>query len=138
LLSRRKLQRSANKLAAAVGINQQRLASPVRELSGGNQQKIAIGRSLMTQDGGTLLMIEPSRGVDVGARADIYELMRQLCRRGFSILMSSTDIEEVVGMSDTVITMYRGSKVAQYDRDEIDRRRILSDILHQARADEAA
>ena len=138
LLSRRKLQRSANKLAAAVGINQQRLASPVRELSGGNQQKIAIGRSLMTQDGGTLLMIEPSRGVDVGARADIYELMRQLCRRGLSILMSSTDIEEVVGMSDTVITMYRGSKVAQYERDEIDRRRILSDILHQARADEAA
>ena len=114
LLSRGRLQRSANQLAAAVGLDRRRLALPVRQLSGGNQQKIAIGRSLMPGDGGTLLMIEPTRGVDVGARADIYRLMRELCRRGLAILMTSTDLEEVVGMSDTVITMYRGSKVAQY------------------------
>jgi ribose transport system ATP-binding protein/rhamnose transport system ATP-binding protein len=132
LLSRRRLQCSAAKLASAVGIDQRRLASPVRELSGGNQQKTAIGRSVMTGEGGTLLMIEPTRGVDVGARADIYALMREQCRRGLAILMASTDIEEVVGMSDTVITLYRGAKVGEYDKAAIDRHRILSDILHHA------
>ncbi len=132
LLSRRNLQRIAGGLASAVGIDRRRLASPVRELSGGNQQKTAIGRSAMTGDGGTLLMIEPTRGVDVGARADIYALMREQCRRGLAILMTSTDIEEVVGMADAVITLYRGAKVAEYDKAAIDRHRILSDILHHA------
>jgi ABC-type sugar transport system ATPase subunit len=134
LLSRRGLQRSAARLASAVGIDRRRLASPARELSGGNQQKIAIGRSVMTGEGGTLLMIEPTRGVDVGARADIYALMREQCRRGLAILMTSTDIEEVVGMSDTVITLYRGAKIGEYDKAAIDRHRILSDILHHAEA----
>lgn len=132
LLSRRRLHRSAARLAAAVGIDPWRLASPARQLSGGNQQKTAIGRSVMAGEAGTLLMIEPTRGVDVGARADIYALMREQCRSGLAILMTSTDIEEIVGMSDTVITLYRGAKVAEYDKAAIDPRGILSDILHHA------
>ncbi len=133
LLSRRKLRSRARELASAIGIDAQRLASPARQLSGGNQQKIAIGRSLMTEGEGVLLMIEPTRGVDVGARADIYALMRECCGRGLAVLMSSSDVEEVVGMSDIVITLYRGSQVARYEKTDIGRSRILSDILHQSK-----
>jgi ABC-type sugar transport system ATPase subunit len=133
LLSRRRLRATARELAAGVGIDALRLAALARQLSGGNQQKIAIGRSLLTEGEGVLLMSEPTRGVDVGARADIYALMRECCGRGLAVLMSSSDIEEVVGMSDIVITLYRGLQVARYENADIARSKILSDILHQSK-----
>ena len=75
-------------------------------------------------------MNEPTRGVDVGARSEIYQIMREFCDRGCCIVMTSSDLEEVVGMADTVITMFRGSKVAQYRRVDISMARILADITH--------
>ena len=130
-LSRRRLTTAASRLAGMVGIDGRRLRSRTREMSGGNQQKVAVGRSVTSDGKGVLLMNEPTRGVDVGARAEIYVLMRRLCEQGYAILMTSTDIEEVVGMSDIVVTMYRGAKVGEYAGDTIDRTRILSDIIHQ-------
>ena len=87
--------------------------SPADELSGGNQQKLAFGRSIGDAPG-VLLMNEPTRGVDVGARADIYRLIRQFCDRGYCVVMASSDIEEVLGMADVVVTMYRGRQVGSY------------------------
>jgi len=133
-MSRQRLTAAAGRLAGMVGIDGSRLRSRTRELSGGNQQKVAVGRSVTGAGKGVLLMNEPTRGVDVGARAEIYVLMRRLCEQGYAILMTSTDIEEVVGMSDIVVTMYRGAKVAEYAGDAIDRSRILSDIIHQETA----
>ena len=132
IISRKKEKKLAGDYVLKLQIRTPDLERKVMFLSGGNQQKIAVGRSITTEGSGVLLMNEPTRGVDIGARADIYALMRRLCQQGTSILMSSSDIEEVIGMSDTVITMYRGAQVAQYERPDIDRSRILSDILHQA------
>ena len=72
-------------------------------------------------------MTEPTRGVDVGARAEIYRLIRQFCDRGYCLVMASSDIEEVLGMADVIVSMYRGRQVATYRRGEADTQRVLVD-----------
>jgi ABC-type sugar transport system ATPase subunit len=136
ILGRRGLRLAAAKLAAAVGVDRSRLRSQADELSGGNQQKLAFGRSIGS-DGdapGVLLMNEPTRGVDVGARAEIYRLIRQFCDRGYCLVMASSDIEEVLGMADVIVSMYRGRQIATYRRGEADMARVLADITHPAAA----
>jgi ABC-type sugar transport system ATPase subunit len=75
-------------------------------------------------------MNEPTRGIDVGARADIYRIMREFCAQGHALVMTSSDLEEIVGLGDVVITMYRGRQVASYSRDDVTMHRIVSDITH--------
>ena len=134
VLARRGLRATAAKLAVAVGVDRKRLRSPADELSGGNQQKLAFGRWIGGDKPGVLLMNEPTRGVDVGARAEIYRLIRQFCDRGYCVVMASSDIEEVLGMSDVVVSMYRGRQVARYRRGEADMQRVLADITHPVAA----
>jgi ABC-type sugar transport system ATPase subunit len=130
LLTWRELRALATRLAARVGIDGRRLRARVDELSGGNQQKLLFGRSLERAVPGVLLMNEPTRGVDVGSRAEIYLLMREFCEMGYTLVMTSSDLEEVVGISDAVITMYRGRRVAHYDGGKLPIGRILADITH--------
>jgi ABC-type sugar transport system ATPase subunit len=130
VLARHSLQSVAAKLAAAVAVDRARLRSHADELSGGNQQKLAFGRSLGRDKPGVLLMNEPTRGVDVGARAEIYRLIRQFCDRGYCLVMASSDIEEVLGMADIIVSMYRGRQVATYHRGEAEMQRVLADITH--------
>jgi ABC-type sugar transport system ATPase subunit len=133
ILRRRRLRDTAVRLAAVVGIDQARLPSPADELSGGNQQKLAFGRAIGDAPG-VLLMNEPTRGVDVGARADIYRLIRQFCAEGYCVIMASSDLEEVLGIADVILTMYRGRQVASYRGGEADMQRVLADITHLAAA----
>jgi ABC-type sugar transport system ATPase subunit len=133
ILARRGLRAAAARLAAAVGLDRARLSSPADELSGGNQQKLAFGRAIGDAPG-VLLMNEPTRGVDVGARADIYRLIRQFCADGYCIIMASSDLEEVLGIADVIVTTYRGRQVASYRGDEADMQRVLADITHLAAA----
>jgi ABC-type sugar transport system ATPase subunit len=134
ILARQALRATATKLAAAVGVDRARLRSQADELSGGNQQKVAFGRAIGGDEPGVLLMNEPTRGVDVGARADIYRLIRQFCERGYCLVMASSDIEEVLGMADVIISMYRGQQVAIYQRGQANLHRILADITHPVAA----
>lgn len=132
VLRMRRLRAVALELARRVGVDGRRLFSMADELSGGNQQKLAFGRVIGGANNGVLLMNEPTRGVDVGARVEIYRLIRGLCDSGFVILISGSDLEEVVGISDTVITMYKGQLVGQYSRQEVTIERALADITHPA------
>jgi ribose transport system ATP-binding protein/rhamnose transport system ATP-binding protein len=134
IFARKGLRTAARAFAAAVGIDRTRLRSPADELSGGNQQKVAFGRSIGDDEPGVLLMNEPTRGVDVGARAEIYRLIRQFCGRGHCLVLASSDIEEVLGMADVIVTMYRGRQIATYRRGEADMQRVLADITHPAAA----
>jgi ABC-type sugar transport system ATPase subunit len=134
MLARRGLRATAAKVAAAVGVDRARLQSHADELSGGNQQKLAFGRALGGDEPGVLLMNEPTRGVDVGARAEIYRLIRQFCDRGYCLVMASSDIEEVLGMADVIVSMYRGRQIALYHRGEADVHRVLADITHPVAA----
>jgi ABC-type sugar transport system ATPase subunit len=124
------LRAVATRLAGRVGIDRRRLSARAEQLSGGNQQKLAFGRSIERQKHGILLMNEPTRGIDVGARADIYRLMRSICEEGYALVMASSDLEEIVGVGDVVITLYRGRQVGHYRRSEVSMHRIVADITH--------
>jgi ABC-type sugar transport system ATPase subunit len=130
LLSWTRLRRFAKELCRRVTLDAGRLEAKAFNLSGGNQQKILFARALGNGQAGVILVNEPTRGVDVGARAEIYRLLREFCAMGYVILMTSSDLEEVVGMADTVVTMYRGKTVSRYDRSRFSMSAILADITH--------
>ena len=83
------------------------IEQPVKFLSGGNQQKVVIAKWLAMEPR-ILLMDEPTRGVDVGAKQEIYRLMDELAQTGVSIIFVSSDMEEVLGMADRIIVMHEG------------------------------
>lgn len=132
------LRNEATARCDKVQLDKRRLRDTIGQLSGGNQQKVAIGRSLSAVPQGVLLLNEPTRGVDVGARAEIYQLLKQFCQQGYGVVMMSTDIEEVVGLSDRVITLYRGEKVGEYRKPNITAQRIMLDVTHAAQPREAS
>ncbi|MBN9072741.1 MAG: sugar ABC transporter ATP-binding protein [Rhizobiales bacterium] len=133
LVSWKRLRHFAGHLSSQVKVDAARLGANAFDLSGGNQQKLLFARAMGGSEPGVLLINEPCRGVDVGARAEIYRLLREFCRLGYALLITSSDLEEVVGISDTVITLFRGELVASYERPQIDISRILSDITQPGR-----
>lgn len=106
------------RIVAASGPSQ-----PIETLSGGNQQKIMLGRWL-EREARVLLLAEPTRGVDVGARAEIYRVLSRLADRGVAIVVVSSDIEEVLRISDRVVVFSRGRVADVVQRKEIDRVRL--------------
>lgn len=105
-------------LASRVHLKASSLEAPPTTLSGGNQQKVMLARWLATSPT-VLILDEPTRGIDVGGKSEIYALMRELTDSGRGILMISSEIEEVVAMSDRVLVMNQGRVVAEYTGDEI-------------------
>ncbi|MBB3962683.1 sugar ABC transporter ATP-binding protein [Rhizobium metallidurans] len=97
----------------------------VTSMSGGNQQKVVIGKALMTNPK-VLLMDEPSRGIDVGAKADVFRTMRRLAAKGLAILFSTSDLEEVMALSDRIAVLSNGKLVAVFDRSEATEEAIIA------------
>ncbi len=108
-----------------LGIRAQGAGQMVGTLSGGNQQKVVLARWL---EAGTrvLLLAEPTRGVDVGARADIYAVLEELRAQGLAIVLVSTDMEEVLALSDRILTFVRGRIVREFERSEASQESLLS------------
>ncbi len=100
----------------------------VRTLSGGNQQKVVVGRWLL---GGTrlLLLDEPTRGVDVGARAELYQLIRRLADDGVGVLMVSSEVPEVLGLADRVLVMREGRVIHEAAATELDEDTVLDLVM---------
>ena len=93
-------------------------------LSGGNQQKVVLGKWLMTEPS-MLIIDEPTRGVDVGAKYEIYEFIDQIAARGTAVLFISSEIEELVGMCDRIVVMGQGEVLGSFDRADFDKESIL-------------
>lgn len=89
-----------------------RFSQEIRELSGGNQQKVILGRWL-ARDPKLILFCEPTRGIDVAAKAAIYQIMRDLAARGRGVLMVSSDLPEVIGVSDRIVVMHQGRIIGE-------------------------
>ena len=89
----------------------------VNNLSGGNQQKVIIAKWLMGEPD-IFIMDEPTRGIDIGAKAEIYKIMDTLAKRGKSIIMISSEMPELLGMSDRVIVMHEGRITGKFTREE--------------------
>ena len=97
----------------------------VKFLSGGNQQKVVIGKWLMTE-GKVLIFDEPTRGIDVGAKQEIYRIMCELAKQGMGIIMISSDLPEILGMSDRILVMCEGKIVGEFDREEASQTKIMN------------
>jgi ribose transport system ATP-binding protein len=104
------------------------VTQPVRLLSGGNQQKVVLGKWL-AGDARIFIFDEPTRGVDVGAKVEIYNLMNRLTASGAGIIMISSELPELLGMSDRILVMHRGRIQAGFDAESATQERVLSAAL---------
>jgi rhamnose transport system ATP-binding protein len=129
VLSARLERDCAEMLAAAAGVDAGRLGQPVGLLSGGNQQKALVGRYLQTADVSVLLVDEPTRGVDIGGRAVIHRLLREAAEAGLAVIFATSDLDELLELAMTAITMRSGRVVGVYP-DEVSRQVLLSDLTH--------
>lgn len=115
---------AAKKLAEEVDTKAVSLFDKVSTLSGGNQQKVAVSK-ILASDLKVLIMDEPTKGIDVGAKAEIYDIMGQLAQRGYAIIMISSEMPEVLNMSDRIIVMCEGKITGELNRDEATQEGIL-------------
>jgi ribose transport system ATP-binding protein len=127
LMSRSRELALGNRVAKAFTIDARRLRHRVSNLSGGNQQKVALGKWLSI-DPKVLLVEEPTVGVDVGARAEIYRNLRALTQRGLAIIFASSDIQEAIGLSDTITTFHKGRVVRSLPSTDASAFGILRDV----------
>jgi ABC-type sugar transport system ATPase subunit len=135
VLLRRRVQRTARQLATMAAVPVDRLGSPVASLSGGNQQKVLLGRALELEGTALLALDEPTRGVDVGGRAEIHNLVREAARRGTAVIFSSTELDEVLDLADVVVTFFAGRIVSIVPRADASASSILADMTtSQSRA----
>ena len=134
------LKAEAERAAASIrqlGIRARGPAQVVGQLSGGNQQKVVLGKWLETEPR-ILIMDEPTRGIDVGAKAEIHALMGRLAQQGMAILMISSELPEVLGMSDRVLVMHGGRLVATIDRADANPESVGAAMTRATLAEEAA
>lgn len=130
-LNRRKENEITRTYVDRLDIKTPGLEQTVDNLSGGNQQKVVIGKWLATHPK-VLILDEPTRGIDVGAKREIHELMGRLAADGVGIIMISSEMPEVIGMSDRVIVMYDGRICGEFSREEASQGRIMARILEAA------
>ena len=119
-----RLRRVAQEYVDKLDIRTPSLDQRARNLSGGNQQKIAISRWL-TLNPRILIMDEPTRGIDVGAKAEIHALMSQLAKQGMGILMISSELPEILGVSDRILVMREGQIAAEFTREQATQEKIM-------------
>ncbi len=104
---------------------------PASSLSGGNQQKVVVAKALAQSNMKVVIMDEPTKGIDVGAKKEIYEIMGQLAKKGYGIIMISSEMPEIIGMSDRVYVMRNGRISGCLDRNEVTQERILELSMEQ-------
>ncbi len=104
--------------------------TPTVTLSGGNQQKVVIGKALMTQPK-VVLLDEPTRGIDVGAKLEIYELINELTDQGLAVILVSSELPELIGMSDRIIMLAEGEVGGSFEGDAITQEALLAAAMHE-------
>jgi ABC-type sugar transport system ATPase subunit len=103
-------------------------------LSGGNQQKIVIGKALMTTPA-VVMFDEPTRGIDVGAKLEVYELINRLCDEGKAVLLVSSELPELMGVSDRIVMLARGRIGGVFSRNDFNPETLLSAAMGREAAD---
>lgn len=124
-LSENKISESVNKYFNALNIKAPSSETAVRNLSGGNQQKVVLGKWLSTNPG-LLILDEPTRGVDVGARSEIYSIINELSQQGIGIIMVSSDLPEILNMADRTYVMREGRLVKEIAKEDMTQETIMN------------
>ena len=132
---------AAKKLAEEVDTKAVTIFDKASSLSGGNQQKVVVAK-ILASDLKVLIMDEPTKGVDVGAKAEIYAIMGELAKKGYAIIMISSEMPEIIGMSDRIVVMCEGRVTGELTREEATQEAILEKAMartpagHKDRGDE--
>lgn len=129
-ISNAKERQAAKDYVEKIRIKTPNLKQKVKNLSGGNQQKVAIAKSLLTEPK-LLILDEPTRGIDVGARREIYEILNDIKKENKAIMIISSDMQEVLGVCDRIIVMNDGKKKAELTREEASQEKIMSYIMKE-------
>src|SRR5205823_8046535 len=122
-LNRRRERDLAQIVVQKLGVKTAGLDAAITTLSGGNQQKAIIGRWLLTQPK-ILLLDDPTRGVDVGAKAELYRLMNHLCAEGLGIIVTSSELPELLTLCDRILVLCEGRLTGEFARNEATEQRI--------------
>jgi len=128
-VTQRVLTKDCGDLSTALRIKTPDMQEPVLNLSGGNQQKVLIARWLLTKPR-ILILDEPTRGIDVGAKAEIHRLISKLAGEGVAVIMISSEMPEILGMSDRIMVIHEGSVTGFLDRSEADQVKIMELASH--------
>jgi ribose transport system ATP-binding protein len=136
IVDRKRQAEIVERFIAAIGIKCSSPDQPIRELSGGNQQKVLLARWLCT-DPKLLIVDEPTRGIDVGAKRDIQVLVRQLADEGLAVLLISSELEEIIADANRVVTLRDGRSVAELTGDQITEEALMQAMATGAAADDA-
>ncbi len=110
---------------------------PASSLSGGNQQKVVVAKAL-SQEMKVVIMDEPTKGVDVGAKAEIYAIMGDLAKKGYAIVLISSEMPEILGMSDRIVVMCNGRKTGELNKEEATQERILELAMEKGQTSKEA
>lgn len=136
IVSRRREVETVQRELSELAVKAPSLEAPVSSLSGGNQQKVVMARAMLSQPA-ILVANEPTQGVDVGARAEIYRLLREIAAKGVPVVVASSDTKELEGLCDRVTVMSRGQTVAAFEGADVTEERIvhaaISATTHAAR-----
>ncbi|HHT47820.1 MAG TPA: xylose ABC transporter ATP-binding protein [Firmicutes bacterium] len=114
----------SQEMVNSLSIKTPSLETKVNNLSGGNQQKVVVGKWLLTRPL-ILIMDEPTRGIDVGAKYEIYSIMNELKKQGVAIIMISSELPEILGMSDRILVIYEGKINGEFRHDEASQEKIM-------------
>jgi ABC-type sugar transport system ATPase subunit len=125
LISYRKSNVAANDSVEKLNIITDSILKKVLDLSGGNQQKVVIAKWLATNPK-LLILNDPTRGIDVGAKTEVYKLIDELARQGFAIIFTSSEFEEVLELSDNIIVIYDGEIVSRFKGGEVKKPELMS------------
>jgi ABC-type sugar transport system ATPase subunit len=124
VINRRAEQQAVNKLVKDLNIKTPTIETLVTNLSGGNQQKVVLGKFLLS-DISLFLLDEPTRGIDVGAKAEIYNLVGQLARNGTTFLVVSSEMPELLAVCDRIYVLCDGRLTGEFSREAFDQEKIM-------------
>lgn len=124
LVNERQEQLDVTDMVQKMAIKVANLDGSIDQLSGGNQQKVILAKWLLTEPE-VLILDEPTRGIDVGAKAEIYKLMGQLAAQGKAVIMVSSDLPELMGVSDRILVVRGGRIAGEFQREEFSQEAIM-------------
>lgn len=136
-LNHKKMREDTEEYIKKLNTKTPTMETPIQNLSGGNQQKVLVGRWLLT-DPDVLIVDEPTRGIDVGAKAEIHSLITKLAGEGKAIIMISSELPEVMGMADRILVMHEGVMTGMIDRKDFSSELILKYATSEVPYDPAA
>ena len=128
-INRRKEIEEVKQISSAIAVKTPSIDQLISKLSGGNQQKVLLARWLIKKDLKLLIIDEPTRGIDVGAKAEIYEILNNLARGGLSILVVSSEMPEILGLCDRIYVMKGGRITGEFQASEADEKSLLAKAI---------